>query len=69
MNLLNMLYEVTPNTRIYMSRTTKAKLDAQIVSANLNVFGSLQVGGRLLQTFQNVPIRVTDTLVGETAIS
>jgi hypothetical protein len=69
MDLLNMLYEVTPNTRIYMSRTTKAKMDAQLVSNNLDVFKSIEVGGRLVQSFQNVPIRVTDTLVGETAIS
>lgn len=66
---LNTIYDVTPNTRIYMSRTSKAKLDAQIAANNLNVFDSITIGGRKLQTIGGVPIRVTDSLVGETAIS
>lgn len=57
------------NARIYMSRVSARKLDAQVLSNNLNLGEYLQVGNRKLRQFQGVAIRISDALVGESAIS
>lgn len=56
-------------TRFYMSRTSLRKLRAQAASNDANWMSQVNVGGKLLNTFLGIPIRVTDTLVSESAIS
>jgi hypothetical protein len=72
----NTIHEILPSTRFYMDRTTKAKLDAQLMSNDANLLtytaqrddmGNM-MAGQLIPTFMGVPIRVTDSLVAETAI-
>jgi hypothetical protein len=67
--MLGTIYENTPQTRFYMDRTSKLKLDAQLMSNDHNVLTYLDSGGERIPTFMGVPIRVTDSLVAETAIS
>lgn len=67
--MLGTVYEVTPQTRFYMDRVSKMKLDAQLASNDANYLTYLDAGGQRIPTFQGVPIRVTDALVQETAIS
>jgi hypothetical protein len=66
---LNQIYDVTPNTRIYMNRATKTRLDFEISNSPGTKLGDIQIGGRLMDTFQQVPIRVTDALVPESSIA
>lgn len=58
------------NARFYMDRTSFAKLTAQLAA---NAASYLQwvttENGRLIPAFLGIPIRVTDLLVAETAIS
>lgn len=67
--MITKLFKKTPNTRFYMSRTSKMKLDAQLASNSVNFLRDMNLGGEMLESFQGVPIRVDDTLVAETAIS
>lgn len=75
--MLNTIYRRGGTTRFYMDRTTKTKLDAQLASNDVNPMswahpknedGSM-APGHLVPMFDGVPIRVTDALVAETAIS
>lgn len=76
-SMLNTIFKILPSTRFYMDRITKAKLDAQLMSNDANMLqyiaqhddmGNL-VAGQLIPTFNGVPIRVTDSLVQETAMT
>lgn len=68
-DMLNTIYEVTPNTRFYMNRTSKKKLDAQLASNSTNFLEYIEMGGKRVPAFMGVPIRVVDALVAETVIS
>lgn len=79
-DMLSTIYEVTPQTRLYMDRTTLQRLNRQMVvnenrpleyvamGGKLFGDGSMQ-GGERVPTFFGVPIRLEDALVAETAIS
>lgn len=67
--MLSTVQDVGGNARFYMSRTSKIKLDAQLASNDANFLTYIDAGGRRVPTFEGIPIRVTDALVGETAIS
>lgn len=67
--MLDTVKKVTPNTRFYMSRTSSKKLNAQLASNDANFLTYVERGGRRVPEFLGVPIRVEDTLVGESAIS
>lgn len=53
----------------YMNRTSKARLDSQLAATDANFLTYVEKGGRTLPAFMGIPIRVTDALVAETAIS
>jgi hypothetical protein len=59
----------SPSARFYMSRTSAKKLDAQLASNSQNYLQYVDMGGRRVRSFMGVPMRVTDSLVGESAIS
>jgi hypothetical protein len=67
--MLGTVYRVTPNTRFYMSRTSFNKLSAQLASNSANFLEYVEAGKRRVPSFLGVPVRVTDALVGESAIS
>lgn len=67
---LNQIFEVTPNTRFYMNRTTKNRLDFELaINAQANLLEYIEDGRGRIPAFMGVPIRITDALVAETAIS
>ena len=68
-NAIGTLWERTPNTRIYWSRTTRNKVAAQLASSNLNYLQYVSEGGELLERFLGITCRITDSLVAETAIA
>lgn len=68
-DMLSTIYEITPNTRFYMNRTSKKKLDTQLASNSANFLEYIEAGGKRIPAFMGVPIRVTDSLVAETIIS
>lgn len=68
-DMLDTIYEVTPNTRFYVSRATKKKLNAQLQNATVNLTENIQSQRGPLMSFQGVPIRVVECLVPESAIA
>jgi hypothetical protein len=60
-------------TVIYMNRTAAEALDAQSTSASLNSalrLGTMELEGRVVSTYRNIPIQVTDALLStEAAVS
>jgi len=67
--MIDTVHDLGPHARFYMSRVSMAKLNQQVAS---NAEGSLQwveLNGRLTPHFRGIPIRISDTLTGETAIS
>lgn len=67
---LGTVWEADARTRIYMSRTSRNKLAAQLAQNDTRYLEwSTGPDGELIQKFLGVPIRITDTLVGETALS
>lgn len=67
--MLGTIYKVGPNTRFYMDRVSKRKLDAQLASNTANFLEYVDMGGKRIPSFMGVPIRVTDCLTAEAAIS
>lgn len=67
--MLNTIYTIGPGARFYMDRTTKTKLDAQLASNDVNMLTYLESGRGMIPAFMGTPIRKTDTLVAESAIS
>lgn len=63
------IYKMEDSTRIYMSRASMRKLNAQLMSNEANMLSQVVVSGRTLNAFMGVPIRVVDSLVAESAIS
>jgi hypothetical protein len=68
-NALGTLRKVLPSTRIYMSRTSRNKVAAQLGTNDTRFLEYNRDGGKLIESFLGIPIRITDTLVGETAVS
>lgn len=78
LEMLGTIYEKTPATRFYMDRTSHLKLMKQLASNDQRFLEYIAardektgqpVAGALIPAFMGVPIRVTDALVAETAIS
>jgi hypothetical protein len=67
--MMDTVYDLQPSARFYMSRTSVKKLDAQLASNSQNYLQWVDMGGRRVRSFLGVPVRVTDSLVGESAIS
>lgn len=68
--MLNLIYEVGPNARFYMNRTSKNRLDTELaISAQANLLEYVEAGGMRIPAFMGVPIRVTDALVAESYIA
>lgn len=75
---LSQIYEVTPDTRLYMNRTSLQRLNRQLLTNENRPLDYLAVkgkrmgdpdqGGESLPHFFGVPIRLDDSLVAETAI-
>jgi hypothetical protein len=55
--------------RLYMDRTSAKKLAAQLASNSANFLEYIELGKRRVPSFMGVPIRITDSLVAESAIS
>jgi hypothetical protein len=68
-DMLSTVYDMGPNARFYMSRTSFRKLGAQLASNEASFLKWITDGGRPLATFMGVPIRIMDSLVGESAIT
>lgn len=68
-DMLGVVYNQTPEARFYMNRTSFRKLCAQLASNTVNFLEYVAMGGRRIPSFLGVPIRITDALVAETAIS
>lgn len=67
--MLGTVYDVGPAARFYMSRTAFKKLMAQLASNSTGFLEYVDGGGKRIPSFLGVPIRITDALVGESAIS
>lgn len=67
--MLNTIHRVLPSTRFYMDRVSKNLLDSQLAANSANFLEYVDAGGQRIPTFLGVPIRVTDSLTEETAIS
>lgn len=57
------------NTRFYMSRKSYNMISSQLSANDANFLSQVVINGRQMQAFLGIPLRVTDTLVDETAIS
>ena len=68
-NMLDTVYDLGPNARFYMSRVSSAKLNAQLASNAQSSLEWRDLNGRLTPHFRGIPVRISDTLIGETAIS
>jgi hypothetical protein len=69
LQMVDTIYDTTPNTMFYMDRTTRTRLNQQLASNDANYLTYVEKGGKRLSAFEGIPIRVVDALVAETAIS
>lgn len=70
MNMVTQLFEKLPSARFYMDRTSKLLLNQQLAANDANYLTqSVLRGDEMVDHFQGIPIRTSDSLVQETAIS
>ena len=81
LDMFDVIYEVTPNTRLYMDRTTLRRFNAQLANSTYNLLewmtlhngklmgDSMVQGGERVRVINGTPMRIADALVAETAIS
>lgn len=55
--------------RFYMDRVSFNLLQAQLLNSSVNLLEYIEMGKRRVPAFMNIPIRITDGLVAESAIS
>jgi hypothetical protein len=67
--MLSTVYKLDANSRFYMDRTSFDLLQGQLLSNSSDVLKYVALGGKLVPHYLGVPIRVTDALTAETAIS
>lgn len=68
--MLGTVYDLdAAHARFYMDRTSFAKLNAQLASNSANFLEYVEAGKKRIPSFMGVPIRITDALVAESAIS
>lgn len=63
------VFNLAPNARFYMDRTSLNLLNSQLISNTSNALEYVEMGGKRVAIYMGVPIRVTDALTLETAIS
>ena len=68
-NMLTQVFERLPSGRFYLSRTSFKKLTAQLAANSTNYLQYIADGNEMIPSFLGTPIRITDSLVGESAIS
>jgi hypothetical protein len=68
-DMLTVVYEVLPTAVFYMSRTSYKLLNEQVLYNEGRPLETLSKGAERLPGFMGVPIRFTDALTAETAIS
>lgn len=68
-NMLCTVQNLGPNARFYMNKYSYMKLVAQLASNSADFLKYVDMGGRMIPAFLGVPIRLTEALVAETAIS
>lgn len=69
-NMIGTVYDLDATAaRFYMNRTSLNKLNAQLISNTTNALEYIELGKRRVPHFMGIPIRVTDSLVAESAIS
>jgi hypothetical protein len=68
-DMLTTVFELTPNAAFYMDRTSYKLLNDQVLSNEGRPLQTLGDGAVRLPGFMGIPIRFTDTLTAETAIS
>lgn len=66
--MMDVVHDLGPNARFYMSRKSRAKLNAQLASNSANFLEYISLNGRRVPAFMECPIRIEDTLVPETAL-
>jgi hypothetical protein len=69
MEMVTTLHRKTANTRFYMSRDTFLRFNQQLLANEGRAATFVQLGGEMVPQFLGIPIRITDNLVAETAIS
>lgn len=68
--LLGTVYDMdATKARLYMSRRSFNKLNAQLISNTVNLLEYVELGKRRVSSIFGIPIRITDALVQESAIS
>ncbi len=67
--MLGTVFNLGAQARFYMDRTSYNKLVAQLAANSVNFLEYVAMGGKRVPSFLGVPIRITDALVAETAIS
>lgn len=67
--MLGTVFSLGANARFYMDRVSYNKLLAQLANNTVNFLEFVAMGGKRVAVFLGVPIRITDALVAETAIS
>lgn len=67
--MLNTIKRVTGNARFYMDRTSLGKLTSQLANNAQSSLEWANVNGTPIPKYRGIPIRVTDALVAEAAIS
>jgi hypothetical protein len=69
-NMINTVYDMDNETaRLYMDRTSYAKLYNQLASNTTNYLEYIELGKRRVPAFLGVVVRIDDKLTAETAIS
>jgi hypothetical protein len=68
-DMIGTVFQLGANARFYMDRVSYRLLCAQLASNTVNFLEYIAMGGKRVPAFLGIPIRITDALVLETAIS
>lgn len=69
LDMQSTVFEMLPTATYYMSRKSFKLLQDQLASNSLNYLDYISRGGERIRSFGGVPIRFTDSLIDESAIS
>lgn len=67
--LFDTIHRMDDGSRLYMDRTSRRKLTAQLANNAQSSLEWAKINGRPVRTYRGVPIRVVDALVAEDEIS
>lgn len=68
-DMLATIQEKGSAAHFYMNRTSFMRLNAQLAANSANYLEYVSSGGGMIPSFQKVPIRISDALIPETAIT